>query len=212
MDFFLYSKRAPSGDYLLVDTFVELALERPYDAQFAKLAVFDFHLANSGNWTGSDWPEGDVAGWANMFIRDIAWKSGSWSSSAFEKQALLRFFEQHVEAVGDTRQKMRNNYRFMLERAGFLVNGRIQPSDIATISILAAPQLFWDRQIFDGNLEALSPQSDFEDLFAEHEIFKLLNCSRDQGLAVARSAFREYSKARLKQRFKQLELFFKKAA
>jgi hypothetical protein len=212
MDFFLYSRREPSGDYLLVDTFVELALSHPYDAQFAKLAVFDFHLANSGNWRGSDWPKGDVAGWANMFIREIACKGESWSSSAFDKQALLRFFDLHVEAVGDTRRKMRNNYRFMLERAGLLVGGKITPTEIASLSTIYAPQLFWDRQIFDGKLRASSPQSEFEDLFVENEIFKILNCGRDQGVAVARSAFREYSRARLKERFKQLETLLRAAA
>lgn len=212
MDFFLYSRRGPSNDHLMVDTFVELAIDRPYDAQFAKLAVFNFHFANSGNWRGSEWPKGDVAGWANVFLREIAWRSGSWSSSVFEKQALLRFFEQHVEAVGDTHRKMRNNYRFMLEQAGFLVDGKIPPADIASLSMISAPQLFWDRQIFRGNLEPSSSQSDFEDLFVEHEVYKILNCRRDQGIAVARSAFREYSKKRLKERFKQLDMLFKVAA
>ncbi len=212
MDFFLYSKRCASGDYLLVDTFVELALDRPHDAQFLKLAVFNFHLANSGHWRGSDWPKGDVAGWANMFIRERAWKNGSWLASAFEKQALLRFIEEHVEAVEETRRKMRNNYRFMLQQTGFLVDGRISTPDVASLSMISAPQLFWDRQIFDGNLGPSDPRSDFEDLFIQHEVFKILNCSRDQGIAVARSAFREYSKVRLKERFKQVEALFKAAA
>jgi hypothetical protein len=212
IDFFLYSKKESANDYLLVDTFVELALDRPYDSQFAKLAVFDFHLANSGNWRGSEWPDGSVAGWANVLVRDLAWKGGAWTNSVFEKQRLLEFFEEHVEGVHDTRRKMRNNYRFMLEHAGLLIDGKIQPTNVATLYAISAPQLFWDRQIFDGKLRSSSPQSEYEDLFLKHEVYKLLNCGRDQGQALAKSAFRDYSKTRLKERFKQIDAFLKAAA
>lgn len=212
LDFFLYSKRGATTDYLLVDTFVELALSRPYDSEFAKLAVFDFHLANSGNWRGSDWPDGRVAGWANLLIRNFAWKRDGWTNSVFEKQWLLQFFEQHIEGVHETRRKMRNNYRFMLERAGILLDGKIQPTEFTTLYALSAPQLFWDRQIFSGALQPSSSKGEYEDLFLEHEVYKLLNCSPGQGLALAKSALREYSKLRSNQRFKQVGEFIKVAA
>jgi hypothetical protein len=202
--FFLYSRQYPKNDYVLVDTLVEFVLERPYDKQFAKLAVFDFHLANSGNWRGSDWPDGRVAGWANMLIRDFAWQSGNWSDSAFEKQSLMSFLQRHVEGTSTTIRKIRNNYRFMLERAEILVDGKIQPTDFTTAWAISAPQLFWDRQIFDGKLRSTSPQAEYESQFLKHEIYKLLNCSREQGLAVAKSAFREFVKRRMAKRFKQL--------
>jgi hypothetical protein len=212
IDFFLFSKRVDSRDYLLVDTFVEFALDRRYDSQFAKLAVFNFHLASSGYWQGSDWPDGKVAGWANLLVRDFAWKSGNWTSSVFDKSSLLKFFENHVQGTHETRRKMRNNYRFMLEHAGLLVDGKIQSTDFTTPYALNAPQLFWDRKIFNGTLRQSSPRSEFEDLFCKEEIYKLLNCGEDQGLALARAAFREYSKVRLPKRFEQLEHFARRAA
>src|SRR5205823_5648884 len=99
------------------------------------------NLANSGNWRGSEWPDGRVAGWANMLIRDFAWRNGSWSNSAFEKQSLITFIEQNVEGTDNTVRKIRNNYRFMLERADILIDGKIQPPDFATLWVIRAPQL-----------------------------------------------------------------------
>jgi hypothetical protein len=208
--YFLYSKKCPNDDYVLVDTFVEFALNRPYETQFAKFAVFAFHLANSGFWRGSDWPDGRVAGWANKLIREFAWSGGNWSNSAFEKQSLLSFIRNHVE--GKSHQKIRNNYRFMLEQADILIDGKIQPTDFTSSWVIDAPQLFWDRQIFDGNLGPSDSQTDFEELFVKHEVYKLLNCSLAQGLAVSKAAFREYSRRRRESRFKQIDGLIKLAA
>ena len=47
MNFFLYSVLGTEEDYLLVDQLVDAAAD-PYNAQFAQLALFAFHLANSG--------------------------------------------------------------------------------------------------------------------------------------------------------------------
>jgi hypothetical protein len=68
-----------------------------------------------------------------------------------------------------------------------------------------APQLFWDRQIFAGSLSRSSSQADFEKLFIQEEVYKLMRCSRDQGLATAKAVFREYSTLRMPSRFEQIE-------
>src|SRR4051812_22936335 len=46
MNFFLYSMPTIRDDFILIDGLVELACRHPYDIQFAKFALFAFHLAN----------------------------------------------------------------------------------------------------------------------------------------------------------------------
>jgi hypothetical protein len=205
LNFFLYSKAGVNDDYVLADTLVEFALTRPNDVQFAKLAVFAFHLANSGNWRKSEWPNGRVAGWANQLVRDFAWRDGDWIDGAFEKQSLMAFISQHLEGESDTKRKVRNNYRFMLKSAELLIDEMLEPMDFNAQWAIAAPQLFWDRQIFDGALRVSSTQNDFEDLYFKHEIHKLMRCSEAQGSAMSRAAFRDYSRGRMTERFKQLD-------
>src|SRR5215216_5684204 len=55
MNFFLYSAAGNDDDFILVDRLVEISLERSYDKRFAQLALFAFHLANSGHWRNSKW-------------------------------------------------------------------------------------------------------------------------------------------------------------
>jgi hypothetical protein len=69
MNFFLYSIRGVNEDYLLVDQLVDAAMD-PYNQQFAQLALFSFHMANSGKWRNSYWPDGKVAGWAKRIDID----------------------------------------------------------------------------------------------------------------------------------------------
>src|SRR6266496_783496 len=57
MNFFLYSVVGTKEDYLLVDQLVAVAKDR-YDQQFAQLSLFAFHMANSGRWRHSQWPDG----------------------------------------------------------------------------------------------------------------------------------------------------------
>lgn len=61
LNFFLYSMRGLHEDFIVVDRLVERS-SVPYDADFARLALFAFHLAMSGNWHQSKWPDGRVAG------------------------------------------------------------------------------------------------------------------------------------------------------
>lgn len=75
MNFFLYSIPGLKEDYILVDQLVDVAMT-PYDGEFAQLALFAFHLANSGTWRNSPWPDGKVAGWANDFNSRICMVCG----------------------------------------------------------------------------------------------------------------------------------------
>lgn len=206
LNFFLYSRQGISDDYVLADTLVEFALTRAYDEQFAKLAVFAFHLASSGNWHGSErWPDGNLAGWANYLIKELAWRDNDWMASAFQKQTLLIFIRAHVIGQNDTQRKIRNNYWFMLQHASILHNEQLEPMNFNSQWAIAAPQLFWDRKIFDGSLFPSSNQSDFEQLFVDQQIYKLMRCSETQGRAMAKAAYRDYSSGRMNSRFEQID-------
>lgn len=196
LNFFLYSTAGTKHDYVLVDRLVEISLDRPYNIEFAQLALFAFHLANSGRWRKSKWQDGRVAGWANELIRNVAWLKDDWLQGAFDEEALMQFIDDHVDGHSVTKRKVFTNYRYMLTSAGVLVDGELQSKDLRKRWLIDATQLFWDRQIFDGAIAVTASESAYEAAFFSHEIHKLLRCDKGQGQAFVRAAFREYGPVR----------------
>jgi hypothetical protein len=68
-----------------------------------------------------------------------------------------------------------------------------------------ATQLFWDRQVFMGELHHSSNARDFERAFFRQEIYKLLDCSLEDGRVLALATYRDYQERILPTRRKQLE-------
>ncbi len=196
--------RGHNDDFVVVDRLVERTFV-PYDVDFAKLALFAFHLAASGNWHHSKWPDGKVAGWANEFIRTVAWKDGQWTGAAFTERALASFLGERIDGEAVTKRKVLTNYRYMLASAGVLVGGLILRTDLRAPWLTDATQMFWDRQIFTGELHRSSKARDFESAFLRHEIYKLLGCSAAEGRTVALGTYRDYSERILPTRMEQLE-------
>jgi len=204
LNFFLYTTRGLNDDFIMVDRLAERA-KAPYDADFPKLALFVFHLATSGNWHKSKWSDGKVAGWANEFIRTVAWNNGSWSTESFTEQSLKSFLDERIDGERVTKRKVLTNYRYMLTSAGVLVNDKIQPVDLRAPWLADAAQLFWDRQIFSGELSASSQVQDFESAFFRHEIHKLIACTPEQGRVIALGTYRVYVEQILPSRLEQLK-------
>lgn len=205
LNFFLYTMRGVKEDQVLVDRLVEAAIERRYNADFAQLALFAFHLSCSGSWRHSKWPDGRVAGWANKLIYDAAWKKGGWTATAFDEVGLTKFLKENLDAKTVTRRKVFTNYRYMLESAGVLIDGELQPPNYAQRWYVDAVQLFWDRHFFDGNLPPGGSDRTLEDLFFEKEIHKLLNCDVAQARVFVRTAAREYLPGILASRVNQVQ-------
>jgi hypothetical protein len=203
INFFLYNRSGISEDFVLVDQLVDTAMA-PYDGQFAQLALFAFHLANSGSWRASQWKDGRVAGWANELIREVAWLKDDWAEGAFLEDALSKFIERRIEAEPVTQHKILTNYRYMLESAGVFQDGELQPKDLRQRWIVDAVQLFWDRLIFDGVLPASASRAALEDASIDHEIYKLLRCDKDQCRGFARAAFGEFSLGQADERAAQV--------
>jgi hypothetical protein len=194
MNFFLFSLQGIRHDYIMVDHFVEVALNRAYDDQFALLSLFTFHLAQSGRWRRTHWPDGRVAGWANELITDVSSSTGAWNAAAFRDDALRRFIASKIRAEADTITKVFTNYRYMLRSAGVVVDEVLRPADHTKVQWhLDAVQVFWDRQILSGSLPPSGPRGAFEDALRRFEIQKLLRCNEDQLVAFARAAWRKYS-------------------
>ena len=204
LNFFLHSRHGLNEDFILVDSLVERAFTN-YDIDFARLALFAFHLAASGNWRHSKWPDGRVAGWANELIRTIAWKAGQWTNEAFTERALKSFLDERIDGEEVTKRKILTNYRYMLTSAGLLVGGRFRPAELEARWPADATQLFWDRQIFGGELHRSSSPKEFEAAFFRHEIYKLLGCSPERGQTIVLSAYQDYSVRLLPNRIQQLE-------
>lgn len=191
MNFFLYSKKGLENDYLMVDRLVEES-QGSYDDQFAKLALFAFHLSNSGAWKGTKWADGRVAGWANTLIREHAWQKDRWLEGVFQDQVLKDYIADNVAGVRETKTKVFTNYRYMLKSAKVLGDDRDNTIKFREPWYANAIQLFWDRRIFDGSIGVNSDSEAFERSFVNEEIYKLLGCSKEQGLVFSRAAFRQY--------------------
>jgi hypothetical protein len=86
-----------------------------------------------------------------------------------------------------------------------LFNGKLQPSDSRQRWFIDAVQLFWDRQVFDGELSATASRSVLEDSLIAHEVYKLLRCDEKQCQAFARAAFGEYSQGQGAERKAQID-------
>jgi len=204
MNFFLYSVRGIRDDYLLVDQLVDVAATEAYSQQFAQLALFSFHIANSGNWRNSIWPDGRVAGWANEFIL-AAWSKDDWVEEAFADDQLEAFIRRRVDAEDVTLHKVFTNYRYMLKSAGVLGDDGLQPNNLRQRWIVDAVQLFWDREIFDGSINATANLRILESALIDKEIYKLLRCSKDQCTIFARAAFAEFSQGQGLDRAREIQ-------
>jgi len=205
LNFFLYSLRGVEEDQVLVDRLVEAAIERRYNADFAQLALFAFHLSCSGSWRHSKWPDGSVAGWANKLIGDVAGSRGRWTAAAFDEVGLTEFLRANLDAEAVTRRKVLTNYRFMLESADVTVDGELQPPNYAQRWYIDAVQLFWDRRFFDGDLPPGGNARALEDIFFDKQIHKLLNCDEAQARVFVRTAAREYLPKILASRVDQIQ-------
>jgi hypothetical protein len=203
LNFFLHTIQGLHEDFVLVDQLVDTATH-PYSDQFAQLALFAFHLANSGSWRHSKWPDGRVAGRANELVRDVAWLGDDWVAGAFFDNTLMNFIEQRIDAEPVTKRKVFTNYRDMLRSAGVLVGDVLQPRDLRQRWLTDAVQLFWDRQILDGKLPATANAAALEDTLVSNEIYKLLRCDADQCVAFARAAYPEFSQGQAAHRADQI--------
>jgi hypothetical protein len=118
---------------------------------------------------------------------------------------LTKFLEQHLDAEPATRRKVFTNYQFMLESAGVLANGKLQPPNYAQRWYVDAVQLFWDRHFFDGHLPPSGTPRTLEEAFFDNEIYKLLNCNEAQAQVFVRTASREYLPKLLHSRVDQIQ-------
>jgi hypothetical protein len=199
LNFFLFTQRKQKESILLIDELVDQAVSQPYSEIFDRLALFALHLAISGEWEGSQWPDGRVAGWCNEFIRSVAWKHGAWQRSAFIESNLDAFISNRLDAYPGTKVKVRNNYLYYLNLAG------VEPG---SGSVDLKPELwgqnacwlFWDRLSYQTGSDPNS-LTELIASFFEHEIFKLLGCSKEKGEYIAKKAANSYLNAGATNRF-----------
>lgn len=203
LNFFLYSIEGLKDDFVMADQLVDATFD-PYDDQFAQLSLFAFHLATSGHWKNSPWPDGRVAGWANRFIKEFAWSRDDWDFGVFEESALFEFIKRNVFAEPVTLRKVYTNYRYMLTSAGVLSSGGLQSNSLRQRWFVDAVQLFWDREIFGGFLLPSSNSGVLIDALIDKEIFKLLRCGKDQCAAFGRAAYGEFSQGQANDRIEQI--------
>jgi hypothetical protein len=93
----------------------------------------------------------------------------------------------------------------MLTSAGALIDEQVQLPNWRAPWLTDATQLFWDRQIFSGELHRSSGQREFEAAFFRHDVHMLLGCTAEQGRIIALSTYRAYVDRLLPKRLEQLD-------
>lgn len=199
LNFFLYSTPGDDEDLVMPDEFVHQSMSGTSDKTFGRLALFALNLANSGTWHHTFWPDGRVAGWCNEFIREVAWQNGQWQRQAFSDSSLVAFIEKNVRARPLSARKVFTNYRRLFNLAGIFSSREIdtKPWEWG----ISACKLFWDRLTYQNLLPSNPATDKLVEVFLEHEIYKLLGCSKDTGLVIAAKAAQEYAISGGLQRF-----------
>jgi hypothetical protein len=93
----------------------------------------------------------------------------------------------------------------MLKSAGILVDDQVQPIDLRAPWLADATMLFWDRQIFSGELHRSNSAQAFETTFFRNEVYKLLGCTAEEARPIVLSSYRKYGAELLPRRLEQLE-------
>jgi hypothetical protein len=196
LNFFLCSEVKPEGDFVLIDEFVAQAIKNQHNQNFDRLALFSLHLAQSGRWHRSRWPDGRVAGWCNEFIRKVAWHEGAWLTSAFDEKSIIRFLDRNVSALPNTMRKILTNYQYLVKISGLLENAGTPYINTESEKWgAAACNLFWDRLTYQGETSLRSTKGELLAGFFKHEIHKLLGCTEKVGLGIAEVAAEQYVKS-----------------
>lgn len=181
INFFLHNR----DGRLSLDELVFQAIERDHSIQFDRLALFALHLSRVGS--GRDVNSGREissrpAMWANEFVRERLWLSGTWQRDALLDASLDGFLTDRMDGQKNVRVKCRNNYRHMFELC------QLWPSALSMINagadqwMSSALFLAWDRHILDGGKRK---QSDLLALIDSDELYKLLGVPRNYALAQA---------------------------
>ncbi|MCY4093708.1 MAG: HNH endonuclease [Gammaproteobacteria bacterium] len=174
VNFFLHNREG----YLSVDELVFQAIRYRHSRAFDRLALFAFHLNRAG--TGVDQDSREIisrpAMWANEFVRERLWSSGSWSKSALHNAALDEFLSSRLEASQNVRLKCRSNFRHLFELCGFvpLSTDIINPGLEQWLA--SALFLVWDRHLLDGGV---TDRESLIEVIKSEEIHKLLGVTED---------------------------------
>lgn len=204
LNFFLYSTGSPEGDVVIVDPLVEAATSLPYDKQFAALAMATLHLSMLGSWKGTHWPDGDVANWANRFVREVVYRNGGWDYTAFSEKGIQEFLAEHIAGEPSSRRKMLTNYRYMLRAAGMLHG--YDPSITAPNAEwrFAALETLWTRESVSTSLRSWDAKA-LKEIAYKHEVHKILGCTEELILGFVEVSLKQGVSLRLAARMAALD-------
>lgn len=113
VNFFLHNR----AGQITVDELVYQAVSNPHSLRFDRLGLFALHLNRVGSppFRGPSRP----AMWANEFVRQRLWQSGSWVSAELHDGPLDLFIDNTMAATRGVRLKSRNNYRHLFKLCGY---------------------------------------------------------------------------------------------
>ena len=190
INFFLHNLNG----LLSVDELVFQALRHSHSRVFDWLALFTFNLTRAGGadvHTGRRKVISRPAMWANEFVREELWSSGTWRKSALGSVSIDSFLNQRLDATENVRLKCRNNFRHMFELSGYLATNGSMINTHVEHWIAPALFLVWDRHILDGGKR---DSNSLLALISSDEIYKLLGTTRESTLAHAANIVDLYRK------------------
>lgn len=203
INFFLHNLKGQVS----VDELVFQAIERDHSTQFDRLALFALNLNRVGS--GRDIHSGREivsrpAMWANEFVRQRLWASGTWQTSALAVASLDPFLEGRLDAQNGVRVKCRTNYRHMFELCNYLPTAQSMINSGADEWVASALFLVWDRHLLDGGAQE---KQVLLGLIESDEIYKLLGIPRAYALAQAHPLLELYDVAGRLDRFQKSTYF-----
>ena len=181
INFFLHNLKGQVS----VDELVFQAIERDHSMQFDRLALFALNLNRVGS--GRDVHSrreivSRPAMWANEFVRERLWASGTWQTGALSDASLDPFLASRLDARNGVRVKCRTNYRHMFELCKYWPTAQSMINSGADEWVASALFLAWDRHILDGGAQ----ENDvLLRLIESDEIYKLLGIPLAYALAQA---------------------------
>lgn len=153
VNFFLHNHIEGGRNFVSVDELVHVALDRPHDQLFDRLALFALHLNKAGIRRGAN-GLAEPALWIKSFVEDRLWDDGAWRPGPLARSEMDSYFPQVLDAQQDALTKCITNYRYLLELCDYLHYASDAVNSGAEQWMVPALFLTWDRLALDGDLPA----------------------------------------------------------
>lgn len=159
INFFLFNKGTPKGDYIIVDELVFQAISADHSPRFDKLAIFAFNFSYVGRWSGATEHQRRPALWAHYYIKDRLASQLNWDASQISADDIEKFVLSSPNYIAQTARKLATNlnYLYTIGRLREFSEKRVERWWVDAL-FLALDRIIEDLAL-DGNSLQESPEA-----------------------------------------------------